>query len=295
MRKLDINKILFALFMFFFCLVPVVKAEESTKIVDFNKNGSIRIVLTEREENTAIEGVELGLYHIANVSSKDYNLHFEYTEKYQGCLADLSDLTIEGLTDEIIQCTKNQEADFMEKTSQDGEVNFTDLKLGLYLVKQENQVKGYSKIDSYLVMLPELISNNWTYDVVSKPKTEIYKTVDISVIKKWNKQNEKNKVPEYVTIELLKDNEVIDTVRLSDDNNWKYTWADLEKSDKYDVREINIPKGYKASYKNDGYTFTVTNTDDLPNTGQLYYSIIVLAVLGMIFILLGFVQMRRGN
>ena len=224
MRKVKRNKLLFSLLVFFFSLT-LVNAEDlditkSSHTIDFEELGSIKITLTEKEENIAIEGAELGLYHIADAGEKDHNLIFNYTENYKECTADLSDLTIDGLTDKITKCTKDKTPDYTKTTNEKGKLKFKDLKLGLYLVKQETQVKGYSNIDSYLVMIPKVIDNKWTYDITSEPKTEIYKTMDIKVVKVWNKQNEKTKLPEYVTIALLKDGETIDTVKLNKDNNW---------------------------------------------------------------------------
>ena len=297
MRKIKRNKLLFSLLVFFFSLT-LVNAEDlditkSSHTIDFEELGSIKITLTEKEENIAIEGAELGLYHIADAGEKNHNLIFNYTENYKECTADLSDLTIDGLTEEITKCTKEKTPDYTKTTNENGTLKFKDLKLGLYLVKQETQVKGYSNIDSYLVMIPKVIDNKWTYDIKSEPKTEIYKTMDIKVVKVWNKQNEKTKLPEYVTIALLKDGETIDTVKLNKDNNWTHTWLDIEKSDKYTVEEINIPEGYTATYKNEEYTYTVTNTDKLPQTGQLKWPILILSITGMLFIIVGIYEMKR--
>ena len=49
--------------------------------VDLSKKGKLNITLTDKEENKAIEGAELTLYKIANVSEKDYHLFYEYVDK----------------------------------------------------------------------------------------------------------------------------------------------------------------------------------------------------------------------
>ena len=297
MRKIKNKNLLFSLIVFFLS-ITIVSAEDleitkSSHTIDFDELGSIKITLTEKEEDIAIEGADIGLYHIADADELDHNLIFNYTENYTECTADLSDLTIDGLTEKITKCTKDKTPDYTKTTNEKGKLKFKDLKLGLYLVKQETQVKGYSNIDSYLVMIPKVIDNKWTYDITSEPKTEIYKTMDIKVVKVWNKQNEKTKLPEYVTIALLKNGETIDTVKLNKDNNWTHTWLDIEKSDKYTVEEINIPEGYTATYKNEEYTYIVTNTDKLPQTGQLKWPILILSITGMLFIIIGIYEMKR--
>lgn len=61
----------------------------------------------------------------------------------------------------------------------------------------------------------------------------------------------------------------------------------MKLSDKYSVKEINIPKGYIPSYKVNNYVFTITNTDTLATTGQIFYPIIIFSVLGIMLILIG--------
>ena len=90
---------------------------------------------------------------------------------------------------------------------------------------------------------------------------------------------------ETITLEKVRINDILtmsklpfQAVKLNENNNWTYTWNQIEKSDKYSVKEINVPKGYKVTYSNEEYVFTVTNTDTLANTGQFYYSIIILTI-----------------
>ena len=82
---------------------------------------------------------------------------------------------------------------------------------------------------------------------------------------------------------------------MSKENEWTHTWSDIEKSDKYSVKEINVPKGYKVTYSNEEYVFTVTNTDTLANTGQFYYSIIILMILGSLCVLFGVIELKKGK
>lgn len=294
------NSIFTALVLFFFGAISIVNASdleipENYKTVDFSKKGSIKITLEEKESNQGISGAELSLYHVANASEKDNNLVFYYVEGLETCDADLSNLEADNLTGNIKKCLSEDTASTKKITDTNGIVKYNDLTLGLYLVKQTNKVEGYSSIDEFLVMIPKTIDNNWTYNIEAEPKTEIYQTIDLQVVKEWNKQNKNNKLPESVTIELLKDEEIIDTVALSELNNWTYTWDDIEKSDKYSVRETNIPKGYTATYKNEEYKFIVTNTDKLAQTGQIYLPIIILSATGMLFIILGIIELKKNE
>lgn len=291
MIKKRINYLLVIITLFFGFIISV-DAEEINHTVDFSRKGSIEVTLHEMSEDTYVEGAEITIYKIADAYLDDVNLALKYTDEFSSCSVSLDDLTIDDLSKKITLCVKPESVGTSLITNDFGTVIFNDLDLGLYLVSQSNKVEGYSNIDSFLVQIPKVIDNSWTYDIIANPKTDIYKEIDLVVNKVWN--TDSNKLPEKVEIELLLDGKVIDTVILNSTNKWTHTFKNLEKSDKYSVREINIPKGYKVSYTNNEYIFTVTNTDILANTGQLFYSIIILAVFGLIFILLGVIEIKKG-
>lgn len=290
MIRKRINYLLVVITLFFGFMITVDAKENHT--VDFSRKVSIEVTLHEMSEDTYVEGAEITIYKIADAYLDGVNLAFKYTDEFSSCSVSLDDLTIDDLSKKITLCVKPESIGTSLITNDLGTVIFNDLDLGLYLVSQTNKVEGYSNIDSFLVQIPKVIDNSWTYDIIANPKTDIYKEIDLVVNKVWN--TDSNKLPEKVEIELLLDGEVIDTVILNSSNKWTHTFKNLEKSDKYSVREINIPKGYKVSYTNNEYIFTVTNTDTLANTGQLFYSIIILAVFGLIFILLGVIEIKKG-
>lgn len=293
------NKYILTALTIFFGLILSVNAKTNditnlpSNTVDFNKKGSIEITLKLETEEIAIPGVELSVYKLADATEENYNLKFTYTEEYNDCQVSLDDLTDNTLTNDLLKCTENKSAKYSNITDNNGKVKYEDLDLGLYLIKQTNKVKGYSNIEPFLITIPNIENNSWIYDIKSLPKTEIYREIDLTVKKVWNSNNKNH--PSQVTINLLKNNKVIDTVILNKNNNWTYTWENIEKSDKYSIKEINVPKGYTDSYKKEGNTYIVTNTDTLANTGQIYYPIIICVTLGMIFILLGFIESRKED
>lgn len=262
-------------------------------VVDFNRRGSIKITLKESTDNTNIEGSEITIYQVAVLKEKNNNIAFEYIEELKDCPNSLEDLKEPSIT--LINYIKDKNIPKISlKTNKEGLVQYNNLDLGLYLVMQTNNIKGYTIFSPFFIILPEYILDNWNYDINAFPKTDIIKLTDITVKKVWNKSNH-TKLPLEVNIELLKNGEVIDTVKLNKDNNWHYTWKNLEKSDKYTVREINIPIGYTASYRNDGNIFTITNTDTLIKTGQNILIIQVLAVTGLILIGIGIIYAKKSK
>ena len=291
MRKL--TKYLLLFMIMFLLGSRVVYADTNDYVVDFSKKGKFEVTLKDFDETNKIVGAEISLFHVANVSSQNKKLVYEFTEDFTECDADLSDLTIETLIDDIKQCiTENIEPVQKQVTNEEGIAVFNDLELGLYLVKQTNKVLGYSEIDPFLINFPKEVENKWTYEIDAEPKTDIIRLMDVIVEKKWDIQNSKN-TPDSVIIELLKGNEVIDTVVLSNENDWTHTWMQIEESDEYSVKEKIVPEGYTATYRQEGNKFIVTNIRTLVDTGQNYLIWFVLGSLGLVLVIFGVIYDRR--
>lgn len=287
MKKLSI----LLLMLFTFCANIL-----SVNALDFTKKGSIEITLIEKEEQTKINGAELTIYKIADAKEENHNLVFEYVSELSDCKVSLDNLDNDNISEEINKCL-NDSVKGISLVTEDGKVNFEDLDLGLYLVKQTNKVEGYSVITPYLVMIPRVINDEWTYNVTSKPKTDIIRVIDLKVTKVWNKANSNINssinLPKEIEIELSKNGEVIDTVKLNSANNWEYTWKDLEKSDMYNVREVNVPKGYTVTYQKEGNLFIVTNTTSLVQTGNMPWLVEVIGGIGLIFIVISLIYNKN--
>lgn len=290
MKRIKI--LLVAFFLLFY--ISEIKAL-STNVVDFKKLGSINITLLEKEDNIKIEGAEITLYKIANAKEEAHNLIFEYVDELSNC-----NLSIESLkAEDVSKCITKDITGIKKITSAEGVVYFDELDLGLYLVKQTNRVSGFSKIDPFLVIIPSEIDNKWIYDIESEPKTDIIRTIDLSVKKVWNttktNNNDSISLPKSIDIQLLLNDEIIDTVTLSEENNWQYTFSNIEKNDNYVVREVNVPNGYTVTYQKDGNLFIVTNTSSLVHTGQMYWLVGLFLSIGIIFIITSLLYDRNKN
>ena len=282
-------------FLIFIILLSVGKANvlANDNIVDFNKLGTISVTLKESKEDKPIKDANITIYKIATVTEKDNNLFYQYQDKITNCQANINNLLNKELSKYLNKCIENLELSSITKTTnKDGFVKFDNLQLGLYLVKQTNKVEGYSNIDPFLVAIPKEENNIWIYDIKATPKTDIIRLMDVIVEKKWDIINSSTR-PNEVTIELLKDKEVIDTIILNDENNWTYTWYQIEESDSYSVKEKNVPDGYTDTYRQVGNKFIVTNTKTLVQTGQNILIIELLAISGLIFVITGFIINKR--
>ncbi|MGN0664614.1 MAG: Cna B-type domain-containing protein [Negativibacillus sp.] len=119
-------------------------------------------------------------------------------------------------------------------------------------------------------------------------------TYKVTVKKVWKDGNSASR-PESIKVRLTRNGKTYDTVTLSADNNWRYTWRDLTKASGWEVEEVNVPKGYKVSYDSVGRVFTITNTGNLEQTGQLNWPIPLLAGIGLALIAGGATLLRKGR
>lgn len=95
--------------------------------------------------------------------------------------------------------------------------------------------------------------------------------IDITIKKIWEDNNDQDGIrSRFVLISLFRsthgEKELVDYVELNDANNWTATIEGLLKFSNgieytYTAEEIDVPKGYTASYSDD--TFTITNTHEV--------------------------------
>ena len=115
---------------------------------------------------------------------------------------------------------------------------------------------------------------------------------EITIKKVWN-TDASTSATDSITVQLLRNGQVVETAKLSAENNWQVVFADMPESDAYSIKEVNVPKGFTATYTKSGYVFTVTNTSTLAQTGQLMWPIPILAVSGMVLIAVGVVLLQK--
>lgn len=131
-----------------------------------------------------------------------------------------------------------------------------------------------------------------TPDPEPDPDPEPEEPVEITACKRWSGDSSKER-PDSVTVTLYDGKTAYETVRLSDKNDWSYTWEDLDADGNWQVVETNIPKGYVPSYKVKGDVVTITNTKTLIQTGQLNWPIWVLGGAGILLVVLGVVILTK--
>lgn len=186
------------------------------------------------------------------------------------------------------------EADAYATSDSSGKASFSGLESGIYLVVgkevESNGVFYMPQIS--LISLSGDLSVDLKYETSVKPSR-------IHVLKVWKRDNKKSR-PKSIEVCLLRsDGIVVDKVKLNSDNQWSYTWDSLSTLYTYSVVETSVPSGYKESCYREKDSVVLTNTgsytdkkkekkdDELALTGQLWWPVPVLLLVGLVLFGLG--------
>lgn len=203
-------------------------------------------------------------------------------------------------------------------TNNDGEASFSGLKAGTYLlVGHAHKISDtlYCMGEKSLLTLPyEDENGNLILDLTMKTKYPLKDATEVTeyeLIKIW-KDNSNAKRPDHVKVELYRNQKLYETVLLTGGStgtsagaNWRYSWTETDPSAVWTVVE-QVPAGYEEpKYSREGNTFTITNTlksttpaapgSNLPQTGQLWWPVPLLALSGVFLLLMGWIRRKESR
>lgn len=290
-------------------------------------------------DGTPVENEYFSLYKIADIAEnwtltvenefRDYQIDFTKLEDQEEW---------QNLTEILSTYIKrdNLTPDCEGKTDQNGILQFEEsdgeITRGLYLIMEEPLVKESMEYTTkpFLVSLPENEENGEiTYDVIVEPKEYmdlVPDSMDMNVLKVWDDEKAKSYRPDSIEVELLKDGEPDQTITLNEENNWRYTWKDLDGSAQWNVLEKNVPDHYTVTSSTDGDTCVITNEIDpslrdrtnnaidnddssssrsssirssksgrLPQTGLFWWPVPVLFASGLLLIIIGVLRNQKNR
>lgn len=278
----------FFLIVWIFAMMPMTVLAQD---FDNDRVGSISVTLQDKKNKKPIAGAELSLYYVATVElNSQNNLSYIFTDAFKNCGSALDDPALSEKLDAFVGSYSISSEKLVTDTY--GKAIFTNLPLGLYFVQQTRTVEDYAPCTPFLVTVPIHNADGYVYNVNASPKTDVAKLTDITVKKVWN-TGKTAKAGSSVTVQLLKDGTVVETATLNAQNKWQITYTDMPESDAYSIIEVDVPKGFTATYSKKGYVFTVTNTASLAQTGQLIWPIPVLAMAGLCLLAVGTIVLRK--
>lgn len=279
-RKL--NMISYLVLAVFFLMPVFAFGADTTSAIHTEKDVSLSIRYQDKDQpliNAVFQMYQVTTLdkqgnHIVTDAFADYPVDLKSNDsKVWKMLAD----TLEGL----IAVDSQQIPVATGKTDLNGNLVFgkeKQLKPGLYLVTGERHVQNgrsyYAK--PFLVQLPMQISAaEWEYHISVNSKMESFplpgggesSQTSRKVLKVWEDEGRETERPESITIDLLCDGEVFDTVTLTEDINWRYEWSALSLGHRWMVVERAGEK-YNVQVSQEGITFVVTNTVKEPVPGE---------------------------
>lgn len=285
--------------------------------IDLDQTCSLTVTALYEQEPVA--GMRFDAYQVATVD--EYG-EWTVTEAYQ---AYSEQLDIRGKQDEAWQkiaqtlardilLDREKKGDDSAVTNAEGVAAFGGISRGLYLVIGSGVESGefvYST-SPFFVMLPQQDPehNTWDYQVTARAKlARGPRITDYEAVKIWKDEGHEEQRPESITLQLLCDGAVYDTVALPHEGAWKYTWNGLEANHHWTVAEMPV-EGYRTEdIRQEENTFFVTNRYDepeqtqnpapaggqmLPQTGQFWWPVPLLLAAGLLLVIAGLL-LRRGN
>ena len=199
------------------------------------------------------------------------------------------------------------------QTNSQGNLRFQGLADGTYLLTGTpfQMQEELCEPEMILVTLPAKDVNGKPANIVIlQPKFEIrdaQKEMQYKVIVLWEEvPGDKNKVhPESAEVFLYRNGSVAQSMVLGTTENWQYTWTETDPSAIWAALET-VPKGYTVRYERQGNTLIIINTpivknhqntteDKLPQTGQLWWPVPILAMSGFVLLLVGWLRRKESR
>ena len=238
-----------------------------------DRKGTLSLWCVQDEE--IVSGMHWQIYRVGHREDNDYVFEAPF-DGYRPTLGDQSVSMLEWDADTVASVAETLRVyAIIDKlpvrsegvTDAQGNLQFTDLEDGLYLVIGDTlklETKTYipsavffemnGEEKAYLNAFPKIIL-----------ETQNEQTAEYTVKKVW--MNDKNQPPDlstYIICELYRDGELYETVQLDASNGWYYKWSD-ESGHEWLVREKVIPKDYTVVYKSNQTQYLIINTYEPPH------------------------------
>lgn len=164
MRKRTLSLMLILVLLLSFSL-----SVSAREVPDFSRLGSISIAMTH--DGKPVPGGSLIIFRVAAVADDNGDMVFVYTDDFSGCSIPVTELNSARLPEELARIAESKQLKGIpQELNSQGKTKFTDLQIGLYLVFQKKAAPGYTKINPFLVSVPQNDDGHYVYDVDTAPK-----------------------------------------------------------------------------------------------------------------------------
>lgn len=297
-----------------------------TRVFSAEENTNSVLTLWCIDDDTAIVGMKWKIYKIGERANNDFVLTGDFAD-YPVSLSNLDEESIAvaaktlesyALADAIAPLAEGE-------TDKNGKKQFTSLEDGIYLTSSEIfKIENHTYTASPVIIE---VGAGKEVEIFAKLQDPQYLSVEFDVKKVWvGDENNMSARPDEITVELYRDDEVYDSVVLSESNGWKYSWDNLPGGFKWHTVERNVPAGYNVSIDSDddqsliknSYVSqvtvttttaagvvttttaavtqtTVVTTGKLPQTGQTWWPVIPMGLGGLAMISAGFILKKKDD
>lgn len=250
------------------------------------------LTLTYKDKETVLPATTVNLYKVADM---DKNLQFTRVgrfESYDEAFAKIEGTNRLAINDpsftseqwsklaetlsNVVAADQNKPEPIKTGTTDatTGEVTFDELGVGLYLILGNSTVSGNVRYTPTPMLATLPVWNGETNDWSFGENEGTLKftplnigggggdptTLSRSVLKVWDDDGNEDARPASITVDLIRDGAVYQTVTLNAGNNWRYTWTGLSANSDWNLVEHLDSENYTVSYNRQGTTFVVTNT-----------------------------------
>ena len=287
-----------------------------------NTDHEVKFTVRYLDGTLPVDGARFELYLAAKT---DEYARLTVTEEFSKFPVDYDEMTQENWQElattlrSYVQMTEALAPAASGLTDGNGSLTLS-LRPGLYLaIGYRATTDDYNTYSAspFMVFLPgaDATTGDWVYEVTSTPKfTKAYNPSEVEdryitrkVILTWDDAGCESTRPEYETVMLFRDGELYDTVLLSESNNWRYSWDNLDPDHEWVIAQVD-PNGYTVKLTDSGITRVIRNKirpatptptpccccTKLPQTGVLWWPVPVLGALGLVLIVIG-ISVRRGR
>lgn len=273
-KKLDVRRVAAFLLCLLLCGVSLPSAALAARL-DEVESCSLKLSFTV-EGGQPMTDVAFRLYRVAELTDA---VTFRRIEPFKDYAVTASGWLDRAATLAGYVARDNVTPTVSGRTDAEGLVAYGELEKGLYLIVGDSKTLGdyvYTPAP-FLLSLPYTTDGvNWESDVETHAKySRRYiggggvipgepATVQYHVLKVWEDEGDAAEArPGSVTVDLLRDSAVYDTVTLSPDNNWRHDWTGLDADATWQVAEREV-EDYTVSVSQSGITFVITNTYKKP-------------------------------
>ena len=317
MAKRRMGIIIFALCVCLYLMpfqVQAASTADAKEPISTDQNCSLTVSYSSN--GIAFSELPVRLYKIADVSADyQYTLvsSFEKSNLILNGIQTVGEWNVVRSTLETFIFANEITADMNANTDSEGKASFDALKPGLYLAITDRVIQDETTyvFGSAFIALPGLGADGlWQYqvDVTAKsetiPPSEDDEEIEWKVLKLWKGDNGSATRPAMIEVEIFRNGASYQTVTLSEDNHWTYSWSAKDDGSDWKVVERNIPTGYTMTIEERETSFVLTNTlsQDNPgtstppltgDTANIMLYVILMIVSGSMLIILGITGKRN--